>query len=341
VNDLPGAEHVDPPGGENDESAPAVLTGDEGAAQDGDTAAAPELVPSGRSRRSQRAREAALGYALVAPALVVFVAFVFYPFVRNFELSLYRSNPARPELTEYAGFSHAWDTLWSDYVQSSLWTTVVFALMTVPAGIFLGLALAVAAHQRLRGIAIYRLIFSSTIATSVAVAAVIFGTLFQPQIGYLPWLGFSPDPPLVENTTWALPSVAFVTVWQNIGFAFIIMSAGLQAVPDEVLEAAQVDGARAWRRFWRVTVPLLSPTIFFAIVVGSIMAFQTFGQVHLLTEGGPGESTNIMAYAIYDSIRGADRDPSRAAALSIALFFVTLVVTVVQLRVLEKRVHYA
>lgn len=301
----------------------------------------PELAWAGRSKRSQRIREALLGYALVAPALVVFVAFVFYPFLRNFELAVYRTNPARPELTEYAGFSHAWDTLGSDYVLSSLWTTVVFAAMTVPIGIFLGLALAVAAHQRLRGIAIYRTIFSSTIATSVAVAAVIFGTLFQPQIGYLPWLGFSPDPPLVENPTWALPSVAFVTVWQNIGFAFIIMSAGLQAVPDEVLEAAQIDGARAWRRFWRVTVPLLSPTIFFAIVVGTILAFQTFGQVHLLTEGGPGESTNVMAYAIFDSIRGADRDPSRAAALSIGLFFVTLVITVVQLRILERRVHYA
>lgn len=330
---LDPSEHHRGPVDELTESAPAEpdrLEPDE-----------PELLRAGRSKHSQRIREAALGYALVAPALIVFVVFVFYPFLRNFELSLYRTNPARPDLTEYAGFGHAWETLWSDYVQSSLWTTVVFAAMTVPVGIFLGLALAVAAHQRLRGIAIYRLIFSSTIATSVAVAAVIFGTLFQPQIGYLPWLGFSPDPPILENSTWALPSVAGVTVWQNIGFSFIIMSAGLQAVPDEVLEAAEVDGARAWRRFWRVTVPLLSPTIFFAIVVGSIMAFQTFGQVHLLTEGGPGDTTNVMAYAIFDSIRGADRDPSRAAALSIALFFVTLVITVVQLRVLEKRVHYA
>ena len=298
----------------------------------------------GRSKLAQRVREAALAYLLLLPALVIFVTFIFYPFLRNFELALYRTHPFDPSRTAYDGLgegvSRAVENITSAAVTSSLWTTVLFALMTVPAGIFLGLALAVAAHQRLRGIGIYRFIFSSTIATSVAVAAVIFGTLFNPQIGWLPWLGFNPDPPLLENSTWALPAVAFLTVWQNIGFSFVIMSAGLQAVPDDVLEAAQIDGARAWRRFWRVTVPLLSPTVFFAVVVGTIMAFQTFGQIHLLTEGGPGDSTQVMAYAIYDSIRGASPDHSMAAAQSIALFFVTLLITLFQLRVLEKRVHY-
>lgn len=227
-------------------------------------------------------------------------------------------------------------------VWDSLWITVIFTLMTVPAGIFLGLALAVAAHQRLRGIAIYRTVFASTVTTSVAVAAVVFGTLFNPQIGWLPYLGIDLARPLTDDPTWALPLVAFVTVWQNMGFAFIIMSAGLQAVPDDVLEAAQVDGARAWRRFWRITVPLLSPTIYFSVVVGTIMAFQAFGQVDILTRGGPGRDTQVLAYAIYDSsLRGTEPDPSRAAVLSILLFLVTLVVTIFQTRILEKRVHYA
>jgi sn-glycerol 3-phosphate transport system permease protein len=298
------------------------------------------LAVAGRSKRAQRVREAGLAYALLAPAMVIFVVFIFYPFLRNFELALYETHPFIPDRTTYAGVGHALDNLVSAEVWSSLWTTILFVLMTVPAGIFLGLALAVAAHQRLRGIGIYRFIFSSTVVSSAAVAAVIFGTLFNPQIGWLPWLGFDPQPPLLENTTWALPSVAVLTVWENLGFSFIIMSAGLQAVPDDVLEAAQVDGARAWRRFWRVTVPMLSPTVFFAFVVGTIRAFQTFGQIHLLTRGGPGDSTNVMTYAIYDAIRGTTPDPSLAAALSIALFLVTLAVTLFQLKVLEKRVHY-
>lgn len=298
------------------------------------------LTVAGRSKKAQRRREAALAYLLLAPALVVFVVFIFYPFLRNFELALYETHPFIPGRTTYAGPEHAWGNLVSGEVWSSLWTTVLFVCMTVPAGIFLGLALAVAAHQRLRAIGVYRFIFSSTVVSSAAVAAVIFGTLFNPQIGWLPWLGFDPQPPLLENPTWALPSVAVLTVWENLGFSFIIMSAGLQAVPDDVLEAAQVDGARAWRRFWRVTVPMLSPTVFFAFVVGTIRAFQSFGQIHLLTQGGPGDSTQVMTYAIYDAIRGTTPDPSLAAALSIALFVVTLLVTLFQLQVLEKRVHY-
>jgi sn-glycerol 3-phosphate transport system permease protein len=295
---------------------------------------------AGKSKRMQRAREAGLGYLLLLPAFVIFAVFIFYPFARNFELALYRAHPVIPGERTYVGFEQIADVLRSDYLLSSLWTTVLFVLMTVPVGILLGLALAAAAHQRLRGIAIYRTIFSSTVATSVAVAAVIFGTLFNPVIGWLPWMGFSPDPPLLEDPTWALPAVAILTVWQNIGFAFIVMSAGLQTVPDEVLEAAQVDGARAWRRFWRVTVPMLSPTIFFATVVGTIIAFQTFGQIHLLTRGGPGDSTNVLAYAVFNSLR-VRNDPGEAAIIAIALFVVTLMVTVFQLRVLERRVHYA
>src|SRR5262249_37254644 len=153
-----------------------------------------------------------------------------------------------------------------DFVDS-LKTTIGFALLTVPAGIALGLGLAVLAHQQLRGVGVYRTIFSSTVATSVAVAAVIFGTFFNPVVGLLPWLGINPQPPILENPDLALVGVAIITIWQTLGITFILMSSGLQAIPDEMHEAAQVDGAGPWRRFWSVTLPLLSPTIFFAVVV--------------------------------------------------------------------------
>ena len=141
------------------------------------------------------------------------------------------------------------------------------------------------AHQQLKGIRIYRTFFSSTVATSVAVAAVIFGTLMNPQVGLLPWLGIDPTPPILQNPSLALIAVSITTIWQNLGLSFILMSAGLQNVPDELLEAARVDGASAWSRFWHVTLPMLSPTIFFAVVVGTIFAFQSFGQIDLLTQG--------------------------------------------------------
>jgi ABC-type sugar transport system permease subunit len=221
----------------------------------------------------------------------------------------------------------------------SLRITIVFALYTVPIGIALGLALAVLAHQKLKGVGIYRTIFSSTVATSVAVASVIFGTLMNPQVGLLPWLGLDTSPPILDNPKWALLAVSVTTIWQNLGLSFIIMSAGLQTVPDELLEAAEVDGAGPWSRFWRVTLPLLSPTIFFAVVVGSIFAFQTFGQIDLLTpRGGPLKSTNVLTFFIYSELRRPDE--GKAAVLAIALFAITLILTLIQFRFLERRVHY-
>jgi len=278
---------------------------------------------------------------LVAPALVVFAIFVFYPFAKNFELALYR-NPPFPHLPRrYVGLDQAVDVLTSADFRESVWTTVVFAILSVPAGIFLGLALAVAAHRRLRGIGIYRTIFASTVTSSVAVASVIFGTLFNPVIGWIPALGFNPRPPVLENPDWALPAVALVSVWQNIGLSFIIMSAGLQAIPDELLEAAEIDGARPWRRFWRVTVPLMSPTIYFTIVVGSIFAFQAFGQIDLLTPSNQKLlGTNVLTYYIFSNLRER-QDPGTAAVLAIALFAITLLLTLTQMRLLERRVHYA
>ena len=156
------------------------------------------------------------------------------------------------------------------------------------------------AHQQLKGIGIYRTIFSSTVATSVAVAAVIFGTLMNPS-GRPAAVARAHDQPAdPAEPDWALVAVAVVTVWQTLGLTFILMSSGLQSVPDELLEAARVDGAGAWSRFWHVTLPMMSPTIFFAVVVGTIFAFQSFGQIDILTQGGPLKKTNVLTYYIYD-----------------------------------------
>jgi len=287
--------------------------------------------------RRTRVRESGLAALLLVPSLAIFGVFIFYPLIRNAYLGFYRSPPFPGLPKQYVGFDQYRDVLTSEPFLESLRTTVVFAVLTVPAGIALGLGLAVLAHQQLRGIAIYRTFFSSTVATSVAVAAVIFGTLMNPQVGLLPWLGITTDPPILQNTTWALPAVAVTTVWQTLGLTFILMSAGLQGVPDELLEAARVDGAGAWSRFWHVTLPMLSPTIFFAVVIGSIFAFQTFGQIDLLTQGGPLGETNVLTYFIYTELRD---DPGTAAVLAVALFFITLFLALAQIRLLERRVTY-
>ena len=272
-------------------------------------------------------------------SLAIFSVFVFYPFFKNFYLGFYRTPPFPGLPQRFVGFDQYREILTSSYFTNSMRVTITFAILTVPTGIVLGLLLAVLANQQLRGIGWYRTIFSSTVATSVAVASVIFGTLLNPQVGLLPWLGITTNPSILDNPRWALLAVAVTTIWQNLGLSFIVMSSGLQAIPDEIMEASEVDGAGPVRRFVRVTLPLLSPTVFFAVVVGSIVAFQSFGQIDLLTQGGPIQKTNVLTYAIYQALRG-EQNEGKAAVLAVALFLVTLVLTVAQMRILERRVHY-
>ncbi|MFM8302835.1 MAG: carbohydrate ABC transporter permease [Actinomycetota bacterium] len=291
------------------------------------------------SRR--RVRDALLGYALVLPSLLLFGVFVFYPFVRNFWLALHRTPPFPGLPQKYVGLDQVGDVLASPEFHKSLRVTVLFVLYTVPTGIVAGLLLAVLAHRQLRGSGVYRTIFSSTVATSVAAASVIFFTLLNPQVGLLTyWLGRSGDLGVLEEPKTALIAVSVVTIWQNLGLSFILMSAGLQGVPDDLYEAAAVDGANAQRRFRHVTIPMLSPTIFFASVVGSVMAFQAFGQIDLLTEGGPNNATNVLVYSIYRDVFRFGND-GVGAVKAIALFVIVLVLTVVQLRFAERRVSYA
>ena len=297
--------------------------------------------PSHGLRRRLR-REAGLAYLLLLPALVVFGVFAFYPFFHNFKLMLYKTPPFPGLPSHYVGLSQIWPTISSTRTTQSLVTTVIFVVMVVPLSLILGLLLAVVAHRRLKGMTVYRMIFSSTVVSSVAVASVIFGTLLNPVVGLLPWLGINPSPPALESTTWALPAIALITVWQFLGLSFIIMSAGLSSVPDELLEAARIDGAGAWTRFWRMTVPLLSPTIFFAVVVSTIYAFQAFGAVDILI--GPSNTvrlhTNVLIYNIINTLQ-VDNNSGAAAILATLLFLILVALTLLQMRFLERRVSYA
>jgi sn-glycerol 3-phosphate transport system permease protein len=292
--------------------------------------------------RSRRRKQALLAYLLILPAMVLFGVFSFYPFLRNFKLMLYETPPVPGLPPHYVGLHQIVPTITSTQFTQSLVTTLLFVVLVVPISLIAGLALAVAAHRKLKGMAAYKLIFSSTVVSSVAVAAVVFGTLLNPVVGLLPWLGINPTPPALENSTWALPAVALLTIWQFLGLSFIIMSAGLQSVPDELLEAARIDGAGPWTRFWRMTVPLLSPTIFFAGVITTIYAFQAFGAVDILI--GPPNTvrlhTNVLIYNIVTQVQ-YENNTGVAAIMAIVLFLILLILTLLQIRLLERRVTYA
>ena len=282
-----------------------------------------------------------MGYLFLLPALAIFGVFVFYPLVKTAYLGFFVSPPAPNLPGHYVGLSQYRSVLGSSEFGSDVWRSTLFALFTVPAGLVLGVALAALANQRLAGMRFFRTIYSSTVATSTAVASVIFLTLLNPQIGLLSyWLGKEGGGGVLQNNTLALPAVSVVTIWQNIGFMFILMSAALQGVPDDLLEAARVDGATSWFRFRRITLPLLSPMLFFATIVGIIGAFQAFGQIDILTQGGPNNHTMVLIYDLYQQAFQYDNF-GVAAVLSVSLFGILLVLTFVQFWFFQRRVFYA
>ncbi len=285
-------------------------------------------------------REAALGYLLILPALAAFGVFVFYPLVKTAYLGFFLAPPTPNLPSHYVGFQQYSQVLGSSEFADDLGRTVLFVLLTVPAGIIVGLALANLAQKKVRGIRAFRTIFSSTVATSTAVASVVFFTLLNPQVGLLSYLfGKEGGNGILQDPHWALPAIAMVTIWANIGFTFILMSAALQSLPEDVLEASKVDGASSSVRFRQITLPLLSPIIFFAAIIGVISGFQAFGQIDILTQGGPNHATLVAIYDLYQQAFQFN-NPGYAAVLSVALFFILLLLTFVQFWFFQRRVSY-
>lgn len=289
-----------------------------------------------------RRRDRLAAAAFLAPSALVFAVFALYPLVRTAYLGFYLQDPFGNS-KRWVGFEQYRDVVTSDEYRHSLWVTVQFMAFTVPTALIAGLALAVLANQPLRGIRIFRTIFSSTVATSVAVASLLWLVLLQPSVGVLnsllDALGFD-RVDLLGNEHTALMAVSATTAWQNLGVVFIVCLAGLQSIPTELYDAAKVDGAGAWPRFRLLTVPLMSPTLMFASVVLSINAFQSFGQIDLLTGGGPRESTNVLVYELFNTVFEG-RDQGAASAQAIVLFAIIVVLSAVQFRLMRRRIHYA
>lgn len=293
----------------------------------------------GRVGDTGRLRETLTALAFIAPSLVIFWAFFFYPFEQLVLRGLYRNNASGTNL-RWVGWEQYGDVLTGSEFRDGLWHSVQFVLFTVPAGLLLGTVLAVAANRRLRGIKIFQTIFSSTIATSTAVASVVFLVLINQQIGVyqggVPGFG---DQAILENPSTAMFGVSLSAIWQNLGLSFVIVLAGLQAIPQEVDEAATLDGYGPVRRFVRITLPMISPVLLFLVVVLVIFALQAFAPIELLTSGGPARSTETLVYKIFQ--RQTPDLLGEGAVLSVGLFGVTFLVTLGQFLLLERRVHYA
>jgi sn-glycerol 3-phosphate transport system permease protein len=291
--------------------------------------------------RTHRRREWGLAMMMLTPSLVILGAFVLYPLGRAISLGRQRCDPSGTNCRTN-GWHQYVDVFRSHEFQQAFGVTVRFALMTVPIGLALGVGLAVLVDKQLRGMGAFRTIFSSTVATSVAVASLMWFFLLEPSVGVLAgWIGgTAKNPGLLHSESTALWAVAVSSIWANLGFTFIVVTAGLQSIPADLYESAYVDGAGGWRRFSNVTFPMLGPTLLFASVVLTGRAFQSYGEFDLLTGGGPNGSTTSLTYLIYGNNSIIKSDRGLQSTVAVLLFVVLVILALVQIRGLEKRVHY-
>jgi sn-glycerol 3-phosphate transport system permease protein len=286
---------------------------------------------------------------LLAPSIVVLTMFVVYPLIRAIVLGSKRCDIQGGNCRSN-GWDQYVDVFRSVEFQNSLWATSKLALITVPLGLALGVGLAVLANKSLRRIGAFRAVFSSTVATSVAVATLMWLFLLQPDVGVLANIGWLndlfptlKDPGLLRDPDTALWSVAISSVWASLGFTFILVTAGLQGIPEELNEAAAIDGATGTIRFWKITLPMLGPTVLFVVIVLTTRAFQAYGEIDILTDGGPRPEnpTTTLTYLTYGSQSIIANDDGLQAATAVLLFVVLLGLSLLQLRGIGKRVHYA
>ncbi|MGE5159904.1 MAG: sn-glycerol-3-phosphate ABC transporter permease UgpA [Betaproteobacteria bacterium] len=289
-----------------------------------------------------RFRSLTLPWLLLAPQLAVIIIFFFWPAGQALLQSV-QMQDAFGTSTEFVGLEN-FQRLFADelYIESFR-TTAVFSLLVAVSGIGLALLLAVFADRVVRGASIYKTLMVWPYAVAAAVAGVLWLFMFAPSIGMVSfWLraaGFDWNHLLNPNHAMAL--IVMAAVWKQISYNFLFFLAGMQSIPKSLIEAAAIDGAGPWRRFWSIVFPLLSPTTFFLLVINIVYAFfDTFAIVDAATQGGPGKATSILVYKVYyDGFKGMDLGSS--AAQSVVLMAIVIALTVAQFRYVEKKVQYS
>ena len=269
-------------------------------------------------------------YGFLLPCLAVFAVFLFYPFAKTIYLSLFKTNKmGQAKIFVVAG--NYLDLLKSDSFYNSLVVTVIFVIIVVFISMTLGLIGAVLCNRTFPGIRFFSTAYALPMAIASASAAMIFKIMLHPSVGIINKL-LGLDINWVSDNRYALICVAVLTGWLNSGINFLYFSAGLSNIDDSIYERASVDGANAVQKFFRLTIPNLEPIIFYTLVVDIIQAFQSFGQVKILTQGGPGESTNLIVYSIYRDAFFNYRFGT-AAAESIILFLIIMCLTLIMFKV--------
>lgn len=276
-------------------------------------------------------------YCYLIPSMLVFAIFLFYPFFKTIFLSLFLTD-RMGQAKIFVGLQNYIDLLASESFRNSLKVTLIFVVIVVIGGMLLGLIAAVLCNKAFPGIRFFSTAYALPMAIASSSAAMVFQIMLHPTVGIVNKLT-GLDINWLNDPDTALYCVAILTAWLNSGINFLYFSAGLGNIDETIYERASVDGANSVQKFFSLTLPGLSPILFYTLVVNIIQAFQSFGQIKILTEGGPDEATNVIVYSIYRDAFFNYRFGS-AAAQSVILFIIVMLITLVMFRIEKKGVNY-
>lgn len=310
-----------------------------------DRAPEPQRRPAAGTRRPVRSRRTRVTYTLTVlafllPSAIPLTLFVLVPMVSAAWISLHDWNLLTP--MQWVGFDNFARLFTEEQTGTVFAHTLYYIVGYLPLVYVGGLVLALALNHALKGRAFWRGVYFLPVVTSWIVVAIVWRWLLNPANGVvnavLAWFGIE-GPGWWTDPAWAMPSIILASAWKDLGFVMVILLAGLQAINPDLYDAARVDGAGAWRRLVSVTLPMLSPSTFFVVVISLINGFQVFDQVYAMTGGGPAGSTQVVVQQIYD-LTFRYGEAGEASALSWMLFAVILAVTLVQVIGQKRWVHY-
>jgi len=281
------------------------------------------------------------GLLFILPNVLGFMIFIMIPVLVSFGLSF----------TDWDGFGDPNFVGFTNYVKMfsnttfkiSFWNTLYFTVVSVPVTLALSLVVANALKDGIKGIKIFRTAFFLPYLSATVAVAVVWQLLYHPSLGpinqVLMSIGIENPPKWLSSSDWAMTSIIIMTIWKSVGYYMVIFLAGLQGIPEYLYEASEIDGANKLQQFFKITIPSLSPTIFFTTIIAIINSFKVFDQVYMLTEGGPGRATNVLAYTVYIEAFTRHR-MGYASAMAYILFIMIMIVTLVQFKGQKKWVNY-
>lgn len=280
------------------------------------------------------------GLLFSLPSILVLSIFYIYPLIKTFIYSFSFTND-KGKIVEFAGIENYIELFTDTSFYESLFSTFKFSFITVIFSLIISFFLAIICNEKLKGIPFFRVIFSSSMGVSVSASSSIVLFLFHPSVGMInEILSFFGVLPInwFTDSTYAIWAIAIATIWMNIGFGFLVLTAGLQNISQEIDESCEIDGIGYFTKLYKVTIPLLSPSIFYLLITTTLKSFQSFGQVDMLTGGGPSNSTNFLVYSIYKTAFTNYRF-DYASTQGLILLSIITIIMLFKFK-LERKVHY-